>query len=403
MGPAIAYDDVVAAAAAIEGQVVRTPTARSITLSEITGADVWVKFESLQFTASYKERGALNRLLTLTPAERARGVVAMSAGNHAQALAHHGRRLGVPVTIVMPRTTPQVKVARTAHLGARVVLWGDELHAAGERAHAIERDEGLVFVPPYDDPAIAAGAGTVALEFLADAPDLEVLVVPTGGGGLLAGMAVAAKAIRPGIHLVGAQTELYPTFVNLLHDEHRPVGGVTIAEGIAVPDPGRITAPIILAHVDDVVSVGEDSIEEAVNLFLEIEKVVAEGAGATGLAALLEHPDRFRGRRVGLVLTGANIDPRMLATAIMRGLVRTGRLSRLRIGISDVPGQLGSIASIVGALGANIVEVAHQRLFSDLSLRSALLELAIETRDRDHAREVADGIRGAGLPVELLD
>jgi threonine dehydratase len=399
---AVTAADVEAAAARIAGSVERTPTAHSVTLSTITGADVYVKFENFQFTASFKDRGARNKLLTLTADERARGVVAMSAGNHAQALAHQATLLGIPATIVMPVWTPQVKVHRTAMLGARVVLEGHDLKEAAAKAHALEHDEGLVFVSPYDDAAIIAGAGTVAIELLEDAPQVDMLVVPVGGGGLISGMAVATRARRPDVEIIGVEADRFPSMANAVHGEHAPVGGTTVAEGIAVPVAGTLTVPIVEALVSDVITVGEDSLEEAIDLFLEIEKVVAEGAGGAGLAALLEHPHLFRGRSVGIVLTGGNIDPRVLATILLRGLVRSGRLARLRVEISDVPGALGKVSSIVGEGGGNIVEVAHQRLFSDVSIKSAILELAVETRDRVHAEQLIAALDRGGFPTELL-
>ncbi len=399
---AVTAADVDAAAARIAGSVERTPTAHSVTLSAITGADVYVKFENFQFTASFKDRGARNKLLSLSADERARGVVAMSAGNHAQALAHQATLLGIPATIVMPVWTPQVKVHRTAMLGANVVLEGQDLKESAAVAHSLEEQRGLVFVSPYDDAAIIAGAGTVALELLEDAPQIDTMVVPVGGGGLIAGVAVATRARRPDIDIVGVEADRYPSMANVVRGEHAKVGGTTVAEGIAVPVAGSLTAPIVAALVKDIITVTEDSLEEAIDLFLEIEKVVAEGAGAAGLAALLEHADRFRGRSVGIVLTGGNIDPRVLATILLRGLVRSGRLARLRVEISDVPGALGKVSSIVGESGGNIVDVAHQRLFSDVSIKSAILELAVETRDRVHANELIAALDRGGFPTELL-
>ncbi len=400
----VGFADVTRAAAAIAGDVVRTPTLRSHTLSLITGADIWLKFENLQYTASFKDRGALNRLLHLSPEERARGVVAVSAGNHAQGVAYHATRLGVPAVIVMPRSTPNVKVASTEALGATVVLHGDDLTAAQAEAESLEVRQGLVRVAPYDDAAVIAGAGTVALELFADVSGLDAVVVPVGGGGLLAGMAVAAAELAPDVELIGVETELYPSMINRLRGSIEPVpGGATIAEGIGVATAGRITSQIIGALVDDVVTVPESAIERAVNLLLEIEKTVAEGAGAAGLAAVLADPIRFEHRRVGLVITGGNIDPRMLASVIMRGLVRSGRLSRLSVSVTDVPGTLSTVAAIVGDLRGNIVEVAHQRLFSDLSVKSTMLELAVETRDRDHADRIVEGLEAAGYPVRRSD
>jgi len=394
--------DVEAAATAIAGAVLRTPTAPSPRLSALTGADVVVKFENLQYTASYKERGALTKLLSLTDGERARGVIAMSAGNHALALAHHGRRLGIDVTIVMPRFAPFTKVAGAEALGARVVRHGDDLDEAAAEARRIMEAEGRVWVPPFDDPVVVAGQGTVALELLEDHPELDVLVVPTGGGGLLAGMAVVARDRRPDIELVGVQSARYPSVLHALGSVGSPTGGPTLAEGIAVPRAGEVPLRIIRALVDHLLTVGEPELEQAVTLLLEHEKVVAEGAGAAGLAALLAEPDRFRGRRVGLVLTGGNIDVRTLATVIMRGLVHTGRLTRLAVEIRDVPGALARLSSAIAAADGNIVEVAHQRLFSDLSITSAVLEVAVESRDAAHAAELVVALRDEGFAVRTL-
>jgi threonine dehydratase len=396
---AVSADDVRRAADAIEGRVVHTPTLRSATLSAILGADVWLKFENLQFTSSFKDRGALYKLLQLTDDERRRGVVAMSAGNHAQGVAYHATRLGIPATIVMPRFTPNVKVHGTEALGARVVLHGDDIAEAKLLAHELEQSEGMVFVPPYDDPHIIAGQGTVALEMLEDAPDLDVIVVPIGGGGLLAGMAVAARDVRPGIELIGVQSDLYPSMIDEVRHLKLPVGGTTIAEGIAVPGAGRLTAPIIAALVDDLVLVTEDLIEDAINLLLDIEKTVAEGAGAAALAAVLHEPERFAGRQVGLVITGGNLDPRILASVIMHGLVRSGRLSRIAVAVTDVPGSLAGIATVIGEEGGNIVEVAHQRMFSALSAKSTMIEVAMEARDRQHTERIIEALLRDGYRV----
>jgi threonine dehydratase len=396
---AVTADDVRAAATGIAGHVVRTPTLLSHTLSAITGANVWLKFENLQFTSSFKDRGALWRLLHLTGDERSIGVVAMSAGNHAQGVAYHAGRLGIPATIVMPRGTPNVKVRNTEALGARVVLWGDDLVAAQAKADELAASEGLVPVAPFDDPYVIAGQGTVALEMLADAPALDVLVVPVGGGGLLAGMAVAARDVAPDVELIGVETEGYASTTNALAGVEGVAGGTTIAEGIAVARAGRLTLPIIRALVDDVVTVSEGAVEEAVTLLLEIEKTVTEGAGAVGLAAVLADRDRFQGRDVGLVLSGGNIDPRLLAVVVMRGLVRTGRLTRLRIGVPDLPGSLSRVTAIIGDAGGNIVEVVHQRLFSDLSVKITELELAVETRDHEHTEQLVAALDAAGYHV----
>jgi threonine dehydratase len=398
----ITIDDVRAAAERIADNVERTPSARSQTLSAVLGTDITVKFENLQFTASFKERGALNKLLSLTPEERARGVVAMSAGNHAQAVARHATRLGIDATIVMPAATPFVKVHRTEVLGAQVVLLGEDLAECTAEARRIEA-EGRVLVHPYDDPAVIAGQGTVALELLEDHPELDALVVPTGGGGLLAGMAVVARALRPEMTLVGVQSDRWPAMYDAVTGADLPVGGPTIAEGIAVPVPGILTSRLVKDLVDQLVLVSEESVEEAVNLLLEIEKVVIEGAGATGIAALLQHPDLLPGRHVGVVLTGGNVDPRLLASVIMRGLVRSGRLTRLQIQIPDQPGVLGRVTTIVGQAGANIVEIVHDRMFLDVPARSAELEVVMETFDHEHVRRVIAALEADGFRARLGD
>jgi threonine dehydratase len=397
----VTYDDVVAAAGRIAGAVARTPSAHSRTLSQVLGCTVVVKFENLQFVASFKERGALNRLAQLSDGERAKGVVAMSAGNHAQAVAYHATRLGIDATIVMPTNTPFVKVQRTRELGATVVLRGEGLGEAETEACRLAADEGRTYVHPFDDPAVIAGQGTCALEMLADHPELDALVVPVGGGGLLAGMAVAARHLRPGVELVGVQTERYPSMADRLHHTSSVIGGSTIAEGIAVPRPGELTGQIIEALVDDVVTVTEEHVEEAINLLLEIEKVITEGAGAAGIAALIEHGERFAGKTVGVVLTGGNVDPRLLASVIMRGLIRKGRLSRLHIEVPDVPGSMGSITTILGDVGANIVEILHQRMFVDLSAKSAEIEVTVETLDHLHVDRVVAALEDAGYIVRV--
>ena len=375
----VTYQDVTAAAERIAGSVERTPSTHSRTLSQVLGCTVVVKFENLQFVAAFKERGALNKLLRLSADERTRGVVAMSAGNHAQAVAYHATRLGISATIVMPRDTPFVKVQRTQELGATVVVAGDDLAGAEAEAMRLAEAEARVYVHPFDDPDVIAGQGTVALEMLADDPDLDVLVVPVGGGGLLAGMAVAAR-------MSGAEPRC---------------GGPTIAEGIAVGRPGRITGEICASLVDDVVTVSEEHVEESMNLLLEIEKVVTEGAGAAGVAALVAHPDRFAGRKVGVVLTGGNVDPRLLASVIMRGLIRQGRLTRLHIEVPDVPGSMGNLTTVLGEVGANIVEILHQRMFVDLSARSAEIEVTVETLDLDHVDRVVAALEKAGYAVKV--
>lgn len=400
--PTVTIDDVRAAAERIAGDVERTPSARSQTLSAVLGRDVVVKFENLQFVAAFKERGALNKLLSLTPDERAAGVVAMSAGNHAQAVARHATRLGIDATIVMPAATPFVKVHRTEVLGARVVLHGDGLAGATEEAKRLEA-AGRVLVHPYDDPAVIAGQGTVALELLADHPELDALLVPTGGGGLIAGMAVVAAALRPEMAVVGVQSDRWPSMVGALTGIDLECGGPTIAEGIAVPARGRITTALVQQHVDQIVTVTDESLEEALNLLLEIEKVVVEGAGAAGIAALLEHPDLLPARHVGVVLTGGNVDPRLLASVIMRGLARSGRLSRLQIQIPDQPGVLGEVTTIVGRAGANIVEIAHDRMFLDVPARSAELEVVMETFDHDHVERVIAALGAEGFSARVAE
>jgi threonine dehydratase len=362
-----------------------------------------VKFENQQFTASFKERGALNTLLLLTPDERKRGVIAMSAGNHAQGVAYHAGRLGVPATIVMPSFTPNVKVKHTRGHGARVVLFGDTLAEAAAEAQRLAEAERMVFLHPYDDPRVIAGQGTVALEMLEDAPSLDTLVVPVGGGGLIAGCAVAAKGLKPDLQMVGAESAGYSALRQLMAHETVSVGGDTIAEGIAVRDIGKVPLAIARALIDSVVSVDEVAIERAIALFLEVEKTVSEGAGAAGLAALLANPERFRGRRVGLVLTGGNIDTRLLASVLLRGLVRDGRIVRLRLMIGDLPGQLARVAGLIGNAGGNIVEVQHQRLFGSVVAKGAELDVTVETRDRDHSRELVAALEGDGFVVRVLE
>lgn len=399
---AVTFDDVDAAAAAIAGAVERTPCARSRTLSEITGADIVVKFENLQYTASFKERGALNNLLHLTPGKRKAGVIAMSAGNHAQGVAYHARRLDIPATIVMPRHTPMTKVRLTGKLGARVLLEGDDLGGATAAARRIAEDEGLTFVHPYDDDHVIAGQGTVAAEMLADFPDLECLVVPVGGGGLISGMAIAAKAIKPDIEVVGVEAAEFPSMQDALAGRPSRGGGPTIAEGIAVKTVGERTLAVTRDLVDGLVSVSEREIEHAVTVFLEIEKTVAEGAGAAALAAVFANPDRFAGRRVGLVLSGGNIDLRLLASVIMRGLVRDGRIISLRIELNDVPGALATVAGVLGDADANIIEVHHQRTFSDNSAKASDIDVVAEMRDTGHAEEVISRLEDAGYRVRRL-
>jgi threonine dehydratase len=401
MRPMIDLQTIQQAAERLRGQVLLTPCVESRTLSEIVRAQVFLKFENLQFTASFKERGACNKLAQLSEAERARGVVAMSAGNHAQGVAYHAQRLGMRAVIVMPRFTPGVKVERTRGFGAEVLLHGDTLEQS--RAHAFElaAAQNLTFVHPYDDDAIVAGQGTVGLEMLQAVPDLDVLVIAVGGGGLISGIATAAKALKPGIEVVGVQTVRFPAMFNAIKGTHHPQGTSTIAEGIAVGTPGRITEALIRARVDDMLLVDEGDIEQAVLMLLEIEKTVVEGAGAAGLAALLKYPERFRGRKVGLVLCGGNIDPLLLAAIIERGMVRAGRLARVKVGSRDVPGALALITAAVAEAGANIDEVHHQRAFSALSAQNVEIELVLQTRGHEHVREVLDHLRAAGFDAAL--
>ena len=401
MRPMIDLQTIQQAAERLRGQVLLTPCVESRTLSEIVLAQVFLKFENLQFTASFKERGACNKLAQLSASERARGVVAMSAGNHAQGVAYHAQRLSLRAVIVMPRFTPGVKVERTRGFGAEVVLHGDTLEQA--RAHAFElaAAQNLTFVHPYDDEAIVAGQGTVGLEMLQAVPDLDVLVIAIGGGGLIGGIATAAKALKPGIEVVGVQTARFPAMFNAIKGTHHPQGTSTIAEGIAVGTPGRITEAIIRERVDDLLLVDEGDIEQAVLMLLEIEKTVVEGAGAAGLAALLKHPDRFAGRKVGLVLCGGNIEPLLLAAIIERGMVRAGRLARLKVGSRDVPGALARITAVVADAGANIDEVHHQRAFSSLSAQNVEIELVLQTRGHEHVTEVLEQLRAAGFDAAL--
>jgi threonine dehydratase len=394
-------DDVNAAAAVISGSVIVTECDQSRTLSEICGCNLWLKFENLQFTSTFKERGALNRLTALSPDERRRGVIAMSAGNHAQGVAYHANLLGIPATIVMPVGTPMVKVENTRRHGAEIVISGSTLEEAAEFARAHGKAQNLTMIHPYDDPLIIAGQGTIALEMLAAVPVLDTLVVPIGGGGLISGIAVAAKAIKPDMRIVGVQAGLYPSMYNIIKGEHLPMRGDTLAEGIAVKSPGRITTEIIRGLVDDIVLVTEDQIERAVAMLIAIEKTVVEGAGAAGLAAVLAAPERFAGRNVGLVLTGGNIDTRLIASVLTRELAREGRLTQIAIDIVDRPGQLAAVSALLAEAGANIIEVSHQRTFSDLPAKGTLLEVVIETRDRAHLDEVMKRLGEAGFVAWL--
>ena len=400
----VSLDDIRAAAARIEGAVVRTPTMLSQTLSEVTGSTIYVKFENLQFTAAYKERGALNKLLLMDEATRARGVIAASAGNHAQALAYHGARLGIPVTIVMPKPTPTIKVMQTESHGATIVLHGELFDEAYAHARELEKERGLTFVHPFDDPEIIAGQGTVALEMLEQAPEIDSLVIPIGGGGLISGIGIAAKALRPDIELIGVQAELYPSMYCRITGNELPSSGDTIAEGIAVKAPGMVTSAILQRIIDEILLVPERDIETAVSLFLQIEKTVAEGAGAAGLAALIRHPERLKGRTVGLVITGGNIDTRLLATVLLRDLARAGRLARLRIQLQDRPGALFSVVRLFEKHQINIIEVYHQRLFTTLPAKGLYTDIECEARDAAHLQRLIHDIEANGFnvhPVEI--
>ncbi len=398
----ITLHDIEQAALRLQGQVLRTPCVESRTLSQITGAQVFLKFENLQYTASFKERGACNKLSQLTPEERARGVVAMSAGNHAQGVAYHAQRLGLRAVIVMPRFTPGVKVERTQGFGAEVLLVGDTLEEARAHAYELAGREGLTFVHPYDDPAIVAGQGTIGLEMLQEQPDLETLVIATGGGGLIGGISVAAQAIKPGIEVVGVQALRFPAMVNAVTGSHWPQGRNTIAEGIAVGTPGTLPLEIVRQHVADWLLVDEGEIEQAIVMLLEIEKTLVEGAGAVGLAALLHQPERFRGKKVGLVLCGGNIDPLLLASIIERGMVRAGRLTRIKVSARDVPGNLARVATLVSEAGANISEVHHQRAFTLLAAQNVELELVLQTRGPAHVQQVLRVLRADGFDADAV-
>ncbi len=392
-----------AAAVQIADAVIATPTVEAPRLSAITGADLVLKLENLQHTGSFKVRGALVKLLSLDPIACSRGVIAVSAGNHAQGVAYHARRLGIPATIVMPRTTPFTKIDRTAALGAKVVLEGEDLTGASDYAHRLAAAEGYTFIHPYDDPSIIAGQGTVALEMLAAAPDLEAIVVPIGGGGLIAGVATAARAFNPRIRIIGVQAASYPSMAN--HVQGRgitPAGGSTLAEGIAVKEPGELTGRIIRSCVDDILLVTEPMLERAVNLLATDARIVAEGAGAASLAAVLSEPTRFQGRRVGLIVSGGNIDARILASILMRGLMRDGRIGRLRVEIPDAPGKLAQVAAAIAEAGGNIVEIYHQRLFQDVPVTRTDLEIVVETRNGDHLNEIVARIEAKGLRVQRL-
>ena len=398
-------EDIRAAARRIEGAVIRTPMLVSRTLSEIIGAEVWLKFENLQFTAAYKERGALNKLLQLTPEERARGVIAASAGNHAQAVAYHAKRLGIPATIVMPESTPTVKVTQTAGHGATVVLYGKIVDDAFARARELALENGYVFVHAFDDPQIIAGAGTVGLEMLEEAPDLDTIVVPIGGGGLMSGVSIAARAVRPDIELIGVEAELYPSMKCAIQHCNMPLGGDTLAEGIAVKQPGELTSRILAEYANDVALVSERDLERAVAMLVGIEKTVVEGAGAAGLAAMIAEPERYRGKKVATLLCGGNIDTHLLANVLVRDLVRQGRIARLHVAAHDQPGALAAITAKVYEAGVNVIEINHSRIFTRLPAKDTMIEVECEARDPESIDDVVTRLEAAGFRVEraLLD
>jgi threonine dehydratase len=403
MSDLLTLNHVRAAHARIRDSIVATPTLHSKTLSGLTGANIYLKFENLQFTAAYKERGALNALLLLTDEQRSRGVIAASAGNHAQGLSYHGTRLGVPVTIVMPVPTPTVKVMQTESVGGKVVLFGESFDDAYKHARQLEAEQGLTFVHPFDDPNVAAGQGTVALEMLDSVPSLDMLVVPIGGGGLLSGMGTAARALKPDIGLVGVQAELYPSMYALLNNQQLPCEGDTLAEGIAVKVPGSFTSEVIRGLVDDIVLVSEAQLETAVSLLLQIEKTVVEGAGAAGLAAVMATPERFAGKNVGIVLCGGNIDTRLLANVLLRDLARSGRLARLRITLQDRPGALFKVMRLFNEHNVNIIEIYHQRIFTTLPAKGLITDIECEARDAAQLQGLVDGLRTAGYLVERVE
>jgi len=395
-------DDIRAAAERLDGQVIRTPLVPAARMSEVLGCELYLKLENLQRTGSFKDRGAFMRLSQLSQAEAKRGVIAMSAGNHAQGVAYHARRLGVPATIVMPEFAPFSKVERTKSFGARVVLTGDTLDASAQAARQIAEKEGLTFVHPYDDPHVIAGQGTIGLEILADLPDVDTIVVPIGGGGLISGIALAAKDANPDIHMIGVETELYPSMLNALKGRGELPGGSSLADGIAVKNPGKLTREIIERLVEDIAVVPEVTIETAIARLVEEQKIVAEGAGAAGVAAILNEPERFAGRKVATVICGGNIDIRLLSGVLARGLVRDGRMVRLRIGIVDQPGVLAKIADLIGRSSANIIEVYHQRLFYDVPAKRADVDVVLETRNAEHVKEIIASLEEHGFPTRVL-
>lgn len=398
----VTLETVRAAAAALEGRIVRTPLVPAFRLSRQLGCELFLKCENFQVTGSFKDRGACNKLISLTPEQARRGVIAMSAGNHAQGVAYHAQRLGIPATIVMPAFAPFTKVQRTRAYGARVVLIGETLDVSAEKAREIAEAEGLVFVHPYDDPAIIAGQGTAGLEILEDAADLDALVVPIGGGGLISGIAIAVKALQPSLEVIGVEAALFPSMLQALRGEPIEAGGATLADGIAVKTPGALTREIVRALVDDLRLVDETALETAVHRLAEEQKMVAEGAGAAGLAAVIAEPERYAGKKVGVVICGGNIDMRLLSGVLIRGLVRDGRLVRLRITIVDQPGQLARLSQVIGGTGANIIEVDHQRLFADVPAKRADIDVTLESRDAEHVEEIVAALDQAGFPARVL-
>ncbi len=401
---AVNLETIQAAAAVLKGQIIETPLRHSRTLSEITGAEVWVKFENLQFTASFKERGALNKLSKLTETEKRGGVIAVSAGNHAQGVAYHARRLGIPATIVMPVSTPFNKVLHTRDLGARVLLEGQSFDEASVHAATVRAREGLTFIHPFDDADIISGQGTIALEMLRDVNDFDAIIVPIGGGGMISGVGTAVKALAPQTQIVGVEAAMYPSMHAVMNDlTPSQLGGATIAEGIAVKQAGALTRKIVASVVDDILLVEEEHLERAITLFVDVEKTISEGAGAASLAALLAHPAKFSGKKVGLILCGGNIDMRLLASVLTRALVREKRLSNIRIIGDDRPGLLGHVSKMIGDSGANIIEVAHNRIALDVPAKGAEFDILIETRDAQHTQEVIDALSQAGYPPRPLN
>lgn len=399
---AVTVDTIRKAQENLKGNVVRTPMMLNGALSDLFGAQIFAKLETLQRTGSFKDRGAYNKLTSLDDKQKANGVIAMSAGNHAQGVAYHATRLGIPSTIIMPEGTPFTKVQRTQGFGARVVLHGDNINAAEPYAKELAEKESLTFVHPYNDEWIISGQGTIGLEMLEDVPDLDAIVVPIGGGGIISGIATAAKAIKPGIEIIGVEAALYPSMYQIIHGLEPKMGGETIAEGIAVKTPGDLNIEIVKRLVDDILLVDEPALELAVQTLLETGKVLAEGAGAAPLAAIMSNPSRFAGKKVGIVICGSNIDSRILAAVLTRGMIRAGRLVRIRVKIKDAPGVLAKVTTQIGACGGNIVEVMHQRMFYDVPVKNAELDIMVETKDQNHVQEIITRLRAAGFECRLL-